>query len=116
MKGCAETGLDITQGGAELEFVTVEGVTYATTVDSLLAVKYLVFDQKECSMAELITALKDNWEGHEILQARALTRRPNMGGTTMPPMRWRAEVMEFWSDETWKYKTQSTGRQFRPGM
>jgi len=24
--------------------------------------------------------------------------------------------MEFWAEETWKYKTQSTHRQFRPGM
>jgi trans-4-hydroxy-L-proline dehydratase len=43
--GCAEKGLDVTQGGAEINFVTIEAVTYATTVDSLLAVKYLVFDQ-----------------------------------------------------------------------
>jgi formate C-acetyltransferase len=24
--------------------------------------------------------------------------------------------MELWTEETWKYRTQSTGRQFRPGM
>ena len=49
VRGCAEKGLDITQGGAELGFVTIEAVTYATTVDSLLAVKYLVFDEKICT-------------------------------------------------------------------
>ena len=38
VKGCAEKGLDITQGGAEISFVTLEAVTYATTVDSLLAI------------------------------------------------------------------------------
>ncbi len=43
VKGCAEKGIDVTQGGAEINFVTLEGVTYATTVDSLLAIKYLVF-------------------------------------------------------------------------
>jgi formate C-acetyltransferase len=42
-KGCAESGKDITQGGAEIRFITVEGVTFATTIDSLLAIKYLVF-------------------------------------------------------------------------
>jgi formate C-acetyltransferase len=56
--GCAEKGLDITQGGAQLNFVTIEGVTFATTVDSLLAIKYLVYDKKICSMDELIAALK----------------------------------------------------------
>ena len=43
VKGCAEKGLDINEGGAELGYVTIEAVTYATTVDSLLAVKYLVY-------------------------------------------------------------------------
>jgi hypothetical protein len=46
VKGCAEKGLDITQGGAEISFTTLEAVTYATTVDSLLAIKYLIFDKK----------------------------------------------------------------------
>ncbi len=49
VRGCAEKGMDITQGGAELGYVTIEAVTYATTVDSLLAVKYLVFDEKVCT-------------------------------------------------------------------
>jgi hypothetical protein len=33
---------DVTRGGAELNFTTLEAVTFATTVDSLLAIKYLV--------------------------------------------------------------------------
>ena len=79
VKGCAEKGLDITQGGAELSFTTLEAVTFATTVDSLLAIKYLVFDKKECTMAELIAALKANWEGHEKLQAKARFKAPKYG-------------------------------------
>lgn len=46
VEGCAEQGMDVTQGGARISFTTLEAVTYATTVDSLLAVKYLVFDKK----------------------------------------------------------------------
>lgn len=79
VRGCAEKGLDITQGGSELIFTTIEGVTFATTVDSLLATKYLVFDKKECTIAELIRALKDNWEGHEVLQAKAKNKAPKYG-------------------------------------
>lgn len=116
VKGCAEKGLDITQGGAELSFVTIEAVTFATTVDSLLAVKYLVFDQKACSMAELIAALKDNWVGHEVLQARALHKAPKYGRDDDAADAMARQVMELWTAETWKYKTRSTGRQFRPGM
>jgi len=116
VKGCAKKGLDVTQGGAELGYVTIEAVTYATTVDSLLAVKYLVYDQKACSMAELVQALQDNWSGHEILQARATNKAPKYGRDEDTADQLASQVMELWTDETWKYKTRSTSRQFRPGM
>ncbi len=116
VKGCARKGQDINEGGAELGYVTIEAVTYATTVDSLLAVKYLVFDQKVCTLAELIQALKDNWVGHEVLQARALHKAPKYGRDEDGADMLARQVMELWTEETWKYKTQSTGRQFRPGM
>ncbi|MAT44120.1 MAG: hypothetical protein CL609_17435 [Anaerolineaceae bacterium] len=114
--GCAEKGLDVTQGGAELSFVTIEAVTYATTVDSLLAVKYLVFDEKICTMSELIQALRQNWVGFEVLQARAKNKAPKYGRDDDAADLMAKQVMEFWTEETWKYKTLSTHRQFRPGM
>jgi len=116
VKGCAQKGLDITGGGAELGYVTIEAVTYATTVDSLLAIKYLVYDQKACTMAELVQALKDNWVGHEVLQARALHKAPKYGRDDDTADAMGRRVMDLWTEETWKYRTQSTARQFRPGM
>jgi formate C-acetyltransferase len=110
VKGCAQKGLDINEGGAELGYVTIEAVTYATTVDSLLAVKYLVFDQKACTMAELIQALKDNWSGHEILQARALHKAPKYGRDDDVADAMAYQVMQLWTEETWRYRTKSTGR------
>jgi formate C-acetyltransferase len=116
VRGCAEKGIDVTQGGADLGFVTIEAVTYATTVDSLLAIKYLVFDEKVCTMAELVQALKDNWEGHEILQARARFKAPKYGRDDDLADEMGLKVMELWTEETWKHKTKATNRQFRPGM
>jgi len=116
VRGCAEKALDVTQGGAELNFVTIEAVTYATTVDSLLAVKYLVFDEKVCTMAELVQALRDNWKGHATLQARARFKAPKYGRDDDHADAIARAVMELWAEETWKYRTKSTGRQFRPGM
>ena len=116
VRGCAERGLDITQGGAELSFVTIEAVTYATTVDSLLAIKYLVFDKQLCSLAELVSALRDNWQGHEVLQARALHKAPKYGRDDDAADALARRVMDVWTEESWKYKTAATGRRFRPGM
>ena len=116
VKGCAEKGLDVTQGGAEINFTTLEAVTYATTVDSLLAVKYLVFDKKICSMSELIQALRDNWQGHEKLQAMAINRAPKYGQDDDIADALAKQVMDLWCRETWQHKTRSTHRRFRPGM
>jgi formate C-acetyltransferase len=116
VRGCAERGLDITQGGAEISFTTIEAVTFATTVDSLLAIKHLVFDQKRTTMAALVGALKDNWEGHEILQAWAKYRAPKYGRDDDVADEMAQRVMDVWTEETWKHRTRCTARQFRPGM
>ena len=116
VRGCAESGKDITQGGPQLRFVTIEAVTFATTVDSLLAVKYLVFDKKVCTMDELVQALRDNWKGHEVLQAIAMNKAPKYGQDDHTADAMALKVMETWTDLTWQHKTRATDRQFRPGM
>ena len=116
VKGCAESGRDINEGGAELGFVTIEAVTYATTVDSLLAVKYLVYDKKVCTMSELVQALKANWAGYEKLRAIATNKAPKYGRDDDTADAMAKQVMDLWTKETWKHKSISTHRQFRPGM
>jgi formate C-acetyltransferase len=116
VKGCMEKGRDVTDGGAQISFTTLEAVTYATTVDSLLAVKHLVYDEKACTVSQLIAALKANWKGHEILQAKAKNRAPKYGRDDDRADSLAREVMAIFCNETWKHKTRSTGRQFRPGM
>ena len=116
VKGCAGKGLDVTQGGAEISHTTIEAVTYATTVDSLLAIQYLVFDEKKCTMAELLEAMKKNWKGHEVLQAMAKNKAPKYGRDDDKADGMASRVMELWCNEAWKHKTISTGRRFRPGM
>ncbi len=116
VRGCAEQAKDCTQGGAELSFVTVEGVTFATTVDSLLAIRYLVYDKAVCNMDTLVKALQANWKGYEILQAQAKNRAPKYGRDDDDADALALRLMRDWSDIVWRYRTKSTGAQFRPGM
>ena len=116
VRGCAEKALDVTRGGAEINLTTMEAVTFATTVDSLLAVKTLVYDTGVCTMDELLQALRDNWVGHEVLQARAVHKTPKFGRDDDTADALARKVMDLWCDLTWGHRTTSTGRQFRPGM
>jgi trans-4-hydroxy-L-proline dehydratase len=116
VKGCAEQAKDINAGGAEISLVTLEAVTFATTVDSLLAIKYLVYETGICTMDKLIVALRNNWEGHEILQARARFKAPKYGRDDEEADALAQRVMRTWTEITWQHRTKVTDRQFRPGM
>ena len=49
---------------------TIAGL--ATLIDSVMAVKYLVYDKKLCTIQELIHALDADWKGFEKLRLMAL--------------------------------------------
>ncbi|MDR1048272.1 MAG: hypothetical protein LBL51_00835 [Synergistaceae bacterium] len=115
-KGCAESGKDVVSGGPELRFCTIEGVTFGSTVDSLLAVKYLVYDNRDCTMNELIAALKADWKGYEVLQAKAKNKAPKYGRDDDEADAVARRVMDCWADEAWEYRTEYSDEQFRGGM
>ena len=54
--------------------------------------------------------------GHEVLQAKAKFKAPKYGRDDDEADDMARKVMDLWTEETWKYKTKSTNRQFRPGM
>jgi formate C-acetyltransferase len=78
---CIPKGLTPREGGARypvtcMAWVGDRGLT--DVADSLAAIKYLVFDTKQVTMAELLEALKNNWEGHEDLRQKCL-KAPKYG-------------------------------------
>ncbi|MCX5905905.1 MAG: hypothetical protein NTY64_01610 [Deltaproteobacteria bacterium] len=115
VQGCLESGRDVTQGGAKYNFVTVEGVGVATAADSLSAVKKLVFEDRKITMAELLQAIRDNFEGHEKLRLRLMNQAPKYGNDDPQADSVAREISRFWSQEVGNYLTQGTGRRFRAG-
>ncbi len=113
--GCAEKGLDVTEGGARHNFITVEGVALATTIDSLLAVKKLVFDDKKISMNDLLRALADNFVGHEKIQAMLQNKAPKYGNDNDDADEIAREVSLHWTKKVATYVTPATGKRYRAG-
>jgi len=66
---CVESGKDLSAGGAKYNGIGPQASGIATCADSLTAIKQLVFDEKRYSGAELLQAIRDNWEDHEKLFA-----------------------------------------------
>jgi len=117
VRGCIEKGLDIRRGGPELRFITIEGVGFATTVDSLLAIKKFVYDDNKYTITQIKDALINDFEGEEfaVIQTMLKNRAPKYGNDVDDADELARKIMKVWSDETWKYKT-PTNYQFRPGM
>ncbi|GEP50930.1 dehydrogenase [Flavobacterium noncentrifugens] len=59
--GCIESGRDLTDGGARYHVFSPLLTGISTAADSLYAIKKLVFEEKELSLTELLTALSTNW-------------------------------------------------------
>lgn len=66
---CMASGKDLTEGGAKYNGIGPQASGMATCADSLASIKQLVFDEKRCTGAELLRAVKENWVGHEKIYA-----------------------------------------------
>ena len=67
IKGCIENAKSISPKSAR--FIAVSAVIgLPNVIDSIAITKQFVFDEKLCSMSELVDAVKNNWAGYEDLR------------------------------------------------
>jgi formate C-acetyltransferase len=76
---CIENARDVTAGGARYNSISLSMVGAATFIDSLLSVKFLVYDEKQLTLPELKNLLLKNWEGAETLRQYIINRLPKYG-------------------------------------
>ena len=76
---CMETGVDVTAGGARYNFSGIQMIQVANLADSLAAIRDLVYDQKRVGRAELLDALRADFEGYDKLRAMLIHRAPKYG-------------------------------------
>ena len=73
IRGCIENAKPITPKYVR-SFAIGALIGIPNVIDSLTIVKQFVFDEKICTMEELVNALKDNWAGHEDLRTLILKK------------------------------------------
>ena len=76
---CVERGMDVTAGGAIYNLSGIQMIQVANIADSLAAMKELLYDEKRFTGAELLHALRDNFEHEEALRVMLLNRAPKYG-------------------------------------
>jgi len=79
MDDCIAKGQDYNDGGARYNTNYIQGVGLGTITDSLAAISYQVFDNRQVTLKELLKALKANFERNENLRQRLLNKTPKYG-------------------------------------
>jgi formate C-acetyltransferase len=79
MEDCIENGREMRDGGARYDLSTPSLGGLVNVVDSLAAVKKLVFDSNVITMEELVMACAENFEGREVMRQKLIKWAPKFG-------------------------------------
>jgi formate C-acetyltransferase len=113
--GCAESGKDVTQGGARHSYITVEGVAFATAADSLAAVKKLVYEDGKVKMEDLVRAVQADYEGYEPLRQTLINKAPKYGNDDDYADDVARGLSQTWTRMVTEHTSPATGRHYRAG-
>jgi pyruvate formate-lyase/glycerol dehydratase family glycyl radical enzyme len=111
---CIENGKDVTSGGARYNWTGTLGVGLANLVDSLAAIKKVVFEDKKMTMRQLDSALNQNFEGAEKLR-RLMLDAPKYGNDDDFVDLLMKEITDIYFDLVERHENHRGGR-FVPGL
>ena len=101
--GCVQKGIDCTKGGAKYNSSGTACIGLADIVDSLMAIKYLVFDKQRFTFEEVVQATKDNFEGHDVMRSIILTETPRFGSNNDEAVEMANRVTKFMKECFWEH-------------
>jgi len=100
ISNCLKRGRDFDRGGARYNWVENSFVGLANLADGLLAVKRLVYEQGELSLAQFWRILEADFEGHEPLRQKILNAVPKYGNDEEEPDELARRLADFLMTET----------------
>ncbi len=76
---CIAKGKDYHNGGPRYNSTYIQGVGMGTISDSLSAIKYHIFDNKQFTMEELLEGLRTDFKDDEVMRMTLLNKTPKYG-------------------------------------
>jgi len=99
-----EKGYPAWKGAAAYNIPGLEGVGFGNTVDSLAALKKIVFEEKIANGKEILSALKNNFNGYTELRNVLLENAPKFGNDDDYVDNIAKEVAQFFCEEVKQFK------------
>lgn len=115
MCGCMESGRDVMDGGAKYNSTGTSGIGFGNVVESLAVIDELCFRSESVSTAELLDALRSDWEGYEDLRDRIVSELAHYGNADVDADRFCAFVGDGFADYV-ATKTGPRGNRYAPGL
>ncbi len=75
---CIDNGRDFAAGGARYNWSVINVGGLGNLIDSLVAIREVVYERQEMTPADFTRVLSENWEGQELLRRR-IERLPRYG-------------------------------------
>ena len=113
--GCVEKAIPVDNGGSRYWSKAINCTGFATAVDSLFAIKRLVYEDKRISLENFGEILAQNYEGHEDFRLYITNRVPKYGNGVPEVDELAREVCSVYSETVKRYKT-FNGNSYHPGI
>ena len=101
--GCIEKGVDCTKGGAKYNSSGTACIGLADIVDSLMAIKTLVYDRQKYTFTDVVDALSKNFEGYEEMRQIILTETPRFGSDNEEAVAMANTITKFMKETFWEH-------------
>lgn len=108
--GCLDKGRDVTWGGGEYDFTSVQAVGLADVGDSLYAINRLVFEEKRLTLPQLVSILKNDFAGHEALATEMVRRFPHYGNGQPDIDAWTQVAADAFTDAVSRHRNTRGGQ------
>jgi pyruvate formate-lyase/glycerol dehydratase family glycyl radical enzyme len=79
IEDCIYNGRDYNAGGARYNTSYIQGVGLGSITDMLASIKFNIYDMQRFTWDEMLTALKNNFEGNEQMQYDMIYNTPKYG-------------------------------------
>ena len=109
-----EQGVPLEQGGFDVECNMVFSGSVTTAGDGLAAIRKVVFEDRLCTPAGLLDALRTNFAGHEYLR-QALIRAPKFGNDDVRVDGLVAKIVDRFCDQVSGFRSPS-GNSYWPAL
>jgi formate C-acetyltransferase len=79
IEDCIARGKDYNSGGARYNTTYIQGVGLGSITDMLTSIRYNIYERKNYTWSEMLSAMKSNFEGYERLQHDLIYETPKYG-------------------------------------